>query len=279
MNTTYLFLPAHDARKATRALTSGADAVVFDLEASVPDDHKDAARKAVRTYLNDPKPRATELWVRVNPTGPALDADVASIDWSRADGVVVARAEDPAILARLSAAGARRILPLIESATGFGALHGLASAAGVERFAIGTWDLLVDLALFAVTDPDESELIWQLRGQLVVASRQLGLAPPIDGICATLDNDARLHALCIRGRQLGFAGKLLVHPRQIPLVKALFGPDEERAAYAREIVHAFEAGLADGHGAIRVRDVLVDRPMVERARALLTSARHGHRRS
>jgi citrate lyase subunit beta/citryl-CoA lyase len=267
----FLFVPAHDARKAAKAMQSDVYAVVFDLEAAVPTAQKSQARSAAARYVaalrvND----GPQLWVRVNGDDPDFRLDVQAIDWSRADGAILAQAEDAERVAALAAAGARRIIPLIESAKAFAALPALASVPGVERFAIGTWDLLVDLGLSTVEHPDDSELIWHLRGDLVVASRQHAVEAPIDGIYARLDDAEGFEAASLRARQLGFAGKLVIHPSQIATAERIFQPDPEQIAFANEVIRAYAAAEREGVGAIRVRGQLIDRSMVERARALLS---------
>lgn len=268
---TFLFVPAHEDRKVARALQAGSDAVVLDLEDSVPDDMKAAARAAIPGYVDAlPAGPHPEVWVRVNAAGATFDQDVAAIEWPRLAGAVLPKAESPAKVAALDQAGAKRILLLVESAVGLGALRDLVAASHrVERCAIGTWDLSLDLGLLAIEDPDDAELMWQVRGNLVVQSRQLDLRPPIDGIYARLDDDEGLRAACIRALRLGYGGKLLVHPRQIPVAQSVFGPDHERIRLAREIVDAYEQGVREGRGAVQVRGRLVDRPMVDRARALV----------
>src|SRR5207247_3203534 len=128
----------------------------------------------------------------------------------------------PAAVAALERAGARQILLLIESAAGLEAFSMLARVSQrVARAAIGTWDLALDLGLVGVDDPDDSELIWQIRGDLVVRSRALGLQPPLDGIYAAVDDDDGLAAVCMRSFRLGYGGKLLIHPRQIPIARSV----------------------------------------------------------
>jgi citrate lyase beta subunit len=270
MEATFLFVPAHEERKALGALRSGCDAVIFDLEAAVPECQKHEARQSVRRYFHTlRKSDGPGMWVRVNGKGPHMDADVESIEWSEADGAVVAQAEDPSVLQLLADAGAKRLIPMIETANGFAALASLAQVPGVERFAIGTWDLLLDLGLLAVNDPDQSELIWQLRGDLVVGSRQLGLQAPIDGVYARLDG-TEFQAICTRVHQLGYAAKLLIHPSQVQVARLIFGPDEERLRHARLVLDAYERAVVAGTGVVRVDGMMVDSPMAERARALLS---------
>lgn len=272
MASTYLFVPGNSERKVQKALTSGSDAVIVDLEDSVPDHEKVAAREAVVRLLGQyDSPLSTQLWVRVNAAGSKeFELDVKAIPWDRVYGVVLPKAEDPDAVRLLAEAGARRVLLLVESVVGLARLAHLAAAAPVvERAAIGTWDLATDLGLLALDDPDESELIWYLRGQVVVESRRLGLRPPIDGIYANFQDDEGLRVVCGRAVRMGFAGKLLIHPRQVPVARAVFAPDPEKLAFAREVVTAYEEAAREGRGAVQVRGRAVDRPMVERARALL----------
>lgn len=275
MATTYLFVPAHDSRKVDRALRSGSGAVILDLEDAVPDEEKGRARLAVAGLLAGrglPAGRAgTEVWVRVNGfQGPHFAEDTASVDWSLVAGAVLPKAEDPRAVAALESAGARRVFLLIESVAGFASLPSMAGAGSrVERIAVGTWDLALDLGLVAVEDPDESDLIWQMRGHAVIESRRLGLRPPIDGIYARFQNDDGLRRACQRALRMGFGGKLLIHPRQIPVAREVFTPDPAAVEHAREVVAAYQVALREGRGAVQVRGQAVDRPVVERAMALL----------
>lgn len=270
MPLTYLFAPAHESRKVTHAIASGSDAVILDLEDSVPDDQKDTARRMVREWIGTaPQPGEKEIWVRVNAGGSALAADIAAIDWSKVTGAVVPKSERPEPLEHLRAAGARRLLPLIESIAGLDGLARLAGAGGIERVAIGTWDLMLDLRLLTVADPDESELIWRLRGDLAIASRRLGLRPPVDGVYARLDDEAGLRSACERALRFGYAGKLLIHPRQIGIAQSVFAAREEDLKWAREVIAAFQRANVEGLGAIRLKDQMHDAPMLERARAIL----------
>jgi citrate lyase subunit beta/citryl-CoA lyase len=267
---TYLFVPAHESRKVAKALASDSDAVILDLEDGVPDSEKAAARCVVRDRLAAPGlPAQKEIWVRVNGFGDALSQDLAAVNWSSVTGAVVAMAEGAEPLRMLTESGARRLIPLIETVAGLSALGELAAVPGVERFALGTFDLVVDLGLPVVSDPDDAELVWQVRGTLVIESRRLGLSPPVDGVYAAIENDEGLRSVCERVRRLGFKGKLVIHPRQIPIVRSVFTPTHEELQFAREVVAAYDAALAEGRGAVRVRGRMIDRPIAARARALL----------
>ena len=273
MAITYLFVPAHEDRKVEKALLSEADAVILDLEDSVPDSEKDNARGAIARWLDWPRRDAecSEIWVRVNEAGgPHFARDVAVVPWHLVAGAVVPKAEDPQACEQLDAAGARKIILLVESVRGLAGVERLvATTRRVQGLAIGTFDLCCDLGLVTVDDPDDSELIWQIRGQLVIESRRLGLEAPIDGIFARLDDDDGLRRVCERVMRMGYGGKLLIHPGQIPVAASVFVPKSETLALARDVVAVYDAAMAAGRGAISVRGQLVDRPMVARARAML----------
>src|SRR5262249_49945972 len=110
---------------------------------------------------------------------------------------------------------------------------------------------------------------WQIRGDLVVRSRALGLQAPLDGIYAAVADDEGFRAVCARAFRLGYGGKLLVHPRQVAIARSVFEPDADALQLAIETIAAYDTAVANGRGAIRVRGRLVDRPMVDRARALV----------
>jgi citrate lyase subunit beta/citryl-CoA lyase len=267
---TLLFVPAAEERKVAGALASDADAVILDLEDGVADSEKTAARRLLGDSLAawTASTRA-QVWVRVNNSDAHFSEDVAAVDWRSIAGAVLPMAETREPLQRLRHAGAGRLLPIIETAASFARLDELASVEGVERFALGTYDLALDLGLFAVADPDDVELMWQLRGTLALRSRQLALRPPVDAVYGRIDDDLGLRTVCARARGFGFGGKLVIHPRQIAIVRDAFAPTADELEFAREIVAAAEAAARDGRGAVRVRGRMIDKPMVARARTLL----------
>jgi citrate lyase subunit beta / citryl-CoA lyase len=270
MTTTYLFAPGHNDRKMARALDSGTDAVVLDLEDSVPGAQKADARRLTAVRIAQTV-TASEVWVRINGDSQA-DDDLRAIDWHRIAGAFVPKAAGRDLLELVAAAGARQIVPIVETAAGLRAIDELASAPRVTRLAIGTFDLALDLGLLSSADPDAFELIWQLRGWLVVASRASGLLPPIDGVYGVIDDDEGLQQRARRARMMGFGAKLIIHPRQMAPVRAAFAWDPADVASARTVVEAYTAAVARGSGAIQVEGRMIDRPVFERARAVLERA-------
>jgi citrate lyase subunit beta / citryl-CoA lyase len=270
MPVTYLFVPATEDKKVAKAMQSDADAVILDLEDSITDAMKDTARQHLAEYLRAQAPagKGPQVWVRVNSPELIFTEDVKAIPWQNVHGAVLPKAERADHIRALIDAGAKHVLPIIESAAGFMSLARLTAAGGVERFAIGTWDLAVDLGIVSVK-PDDSELVWQLRGDLVLASRQLNISPPVDGVHAQFDDDEGLRQLSERANRMGFGAKLLIHPRQISIVGSVFRPDEKALEHARAVVRAYDDAVREGRGAVQLNSEMIDQPVVERAHALL----------
>lgn len=276
MPATYLFVPAHEDRKVRKALASAADAVILDFEDAVPTDRKEDARNAVVRLAGEGALNVTapEVWVRVNGREtPYFEADVAAVPWAAVRGAALPKVEAVEPLDVLAAHGVTRILIQIESMAGYAALPALGSRAHlIEHAALGTWDLSLDLGLPDGEDPDDSEVIRHLRCELVVQSRRHGIRPPVDGVYARLSDDAGFRASCLRSHRLGFGGRLLIHPNQIASANEVYQPGPAEIAQAEAVIAAAAQAAAEGRGALRVNDRMVDRPVIDRARALLERA-------
>ena len=257
----YLFVPGDRPERFAKACASGAHAVIVDLEDAVAPENKAAARAAVAAWLHPDHP----VIVRIN---------AADTEWFREDcalagrpgvaGILLPKAERLEDIAALRAAGAPMVLPLIETAAGYDQARTLAGAAGVQRLVFGSIDFQLDLG---ITGEDEALLAF--RSGLVLASRLAGIAAPVDGVSTALDDPARLAADAARARQLGFGGKLCIHPKQVQGVNAAFSPSEAEVSWAKRVLEA--AGSANG-AAIAVDGKMVDRPVLLRARAILDEA-------
>jgi citrate lyase subunit beta/citryl-CoA lyase len=260
----FLFVPGNRPERFAKALQSGADAVIVDLEDGVPVQAKLEARAAVAGWLSPEHP----VYVRVNGHGSEWhDEDVRAI--ARAAGLrglVLPKAQDPRPVAELAAhlTGATSLLPFIESAQGLWNALEIARSPRVERLAFGHHDFQRDLGI----DGENEEILFA-RSRLVFMSRLAGVGAPVDGITAALDDEARLRADVDRARRLGFAGKLCIHPKQVELVNKGFLPSEKDVEWAKQIMAATEAG----GGAVRVGAEMVDAPVVARARQILQMIR------
>ncbi|WP_418314764.1 HpcH/HpaI aldolase/citrate lyase family protein [Piscinibacter sakaiensis] len=267
----WLFVPGNRPERYAKALTSGADAVIIDLEDAVAPDQKPRARAALADWLaqNQPTAGAVPVWVRINASDTVwFDDDLSLAAQPGLAGVMLPKAEDPAQVATLCSAGAAEVLALIESAAGFEQLRSIARADGVTRLAFGSIDLQVDLGM---RDADEDELLW-FRSEIVLASRLAGIAAPLDGVSTTLDDETRLRTDVLRARRLGFGGKLCIHPRQVQPVQRHFAPSEAEIDWARRVI---AADAASGGAAVSVDGKMVDKPVILRAQAIVGEAGAG----
>jgi citrate lyase subunit beta/citryl-CoA lyase len=263
----FLFVPGDRAERFDKAVASGADAVIVDLEDAVAPQSKATARAALADWL---APHRAVL-IRVNAPGtPWFDADMALVGLPGVRGVVLPKAErvhDIETAAQACATGV--VLPLIETALGMHNVAALASTPGVQRLVFGTVDFQLDLRIRG----DGLELL-AFRSQLVMVSRVAGLQAPVDGVCLTLDDEEQLQRDALRARALGFGGKLCIHPRQIGPVNRAFAPTPEEVAWARRVAGA----AADSAGsAVQLDGQMVDRPVLLQALSILDEIKQGAR--
>ncbi|BEV16143.1 CoA ester lyase [Herbaspirillum sp. DW155] len=264
----YLFVPASRPERYARALESGADAVIVDLEDAVAPSQKEEARATLARWLqgNGPQPR---LWVRINAADTEWHGDdLLTFSAPSIAGIVLPKAQEARVLSCIARRLARGcgLIALIESAAGLAAMREMAAVPGVERLAFGSIDAQVDLGMQC--GPEEEELM-HLRVEMVMASRLAGIAPPIDGVTTDFNDDALLARMVQRARRLGFGAKLCIHPRQVAVVRRGFMPGEEELAWAEEVMAAVRAG--DG-GAISLKGQMIDKPVILQAQRFLHAA-------
>jgi citrate lyase subunit beta/citryl-CoA lyase len=259
----WLFVPGDRPERFAKAVASGADAVVLDLEDAVTPAHKDAARDEIAGWLSG----AGRGWVRINAAGtPWQAADVAALaGLPGLLGLVIPKSEDPQLLQDLTLRNgpAVGVLALVETALGVHRAVEIASA-GVDRLAFGSIDFAED-----VGSDGSWEALLLVRSTLVLASRVAGIAAPVDGVTTALRDPERLAYDVAAARGLGFAGKLCVHPDQVRPVQAGFAPTAQEVDWAERIVSA----ARDTRGAVAVDGAMVDRPVLARARRILDQRR------
>lgn len=256
---TVLFLPASNPRAIEKARGLGADMVILDLEDAVKAADKDAARDAAVVAVA--QGFGTSLGaIRLNGFDtPEHAADVAAVAESQADYVVLPKAEDAEQVARLIETLGKPLLAMIETPSGVLAAAGIAALPGVAGLIAGTNDLAASLRL----PPSSGREAMGVALQSIVLAARAGDAWALDGVFNKLDDAAGLEAEAKAGRALGFDGKTLIHPNQIAIAAAAFGPTLEEIAEAEALIEA-----ATG-GAERFRDRMIEAMHVEQARALL----------
>lgn len=260
----YLFVPGDRPERFEKALASGADAIVLDLEDAVMPGAKDAAREAVGAWLGGTAQKA-QVVVRINDESTAgFQADVAMLARCGAAAVLLPKAERVETLAALRAAcPGIALLPLIESARGMLAARDIAEAPGVQRLVFGTIDYALDLGLGA-----EPHALDAGHAQLALVSRAAGIAAPVAGVTTAIADETQLLADWQRARAHGFGAKLCIHPKQIAPLHAAMRPSPDELAWAQRVLAAAEGA----HGAVQLDGRMVDRPVIERARRIVARA-------
>lgn len=273
-----LFVPGDAVGRFPKALASGADAVIQDLEDAVPLAHKEEARRATAVSLQETA-GTVRRFVRINAREtPFCWDDLHAVVVPGLNGIVLPKAQDPAavaavawVVAELERArgmvpGGVEIIPLIESAAGIQSIEVIAKATPrIRRLTFGAVDLSTELGL--EVDVLESQLA-SLRWRLVVASRAAGLEAPLDSVFLRIKDGEGLAAVVRRAKSCGFHGKLCIHPNQVAIVNHGFMPSEEEIAWARRILDAVGADASEAVAA-SVDGMMVDRPVVNRALRVL----------
>ena len=261
----FLFVPATRPERILKALASGADAVIVDLEDAVALDDKAKARQALDDFLTATP--NVQVMVRINSVdSPECDQDlVLCVRHAGVVGVMLPKAESSAQVERVHAASGKPVWPLIETASGVLGLPKLVEAPGVVRLSIGALDMTADLALVAGSTGGE-QLLNHCRYQLVLCSRAAGLAPPIESVVPDIQDLDSVARVAKRSVEMGFGGMLCIHPRQLTPIHQAFAPDEAELAWARRVL----AGAGAAGGAVFQLDgQMVDAPVIARARRVL----------
>ena len=257
-----LFVPGDDEHKLAKAIGAGAALVIADLEDTVAERAKPAARDTVATALAQRAPGVWRCAVRINALdGPFAADDLAMAVDAGADAVVVPKARAGS-LRELDPGSVPPIIAIVETASGLQESDDIASAPGVWALLLGAVDLGVQLRL--TPHSDGLELLFA-RSKLVMDSAAAAIAAPIDAVHVDLSDESGLRRECELARSLGFGGKACIHPRQVPVVERAFAPTPPELERARRVVQAYEAARRDGAGVVRVDGEMVDLPVYERA--------------
>ena len=268
-SSTFLFVPGTRSERFSKALDSGSDGVILDLEDAVPEEEKEMARNAIRTvWPQFTSEQKRHLVIRSNAPGTKFyAADLMLAQELDLACLLIPKSES---LDQINGAAQMlpktAIIPMIETALGLDKLKELANSNQVLRLALGNLDLQADLGM--VCDVQETELQVP-RYQIVLASRLAQIAPPIDGVTTSTDDVDRIGDDARRAKRLGFSAKLCIHPKQVSLVKAAFMPTDAEVSWAQRVV---EADLGSKGGAVKLDGRMIDRPVVLLAQRTLAIA-------
>lgn len=259
----YLFVPGNQPARFDKALASGADAVIIDLEDAVEPGAKLAARDAIAQWVSPERP----VLVRINARHtPWFEADAALGALKGVAGIVLPKAERADDVCAAVALARRRVpvYPLIESAHGMWNALDVAKAPCVERLMFGTLDFIADMGM-----SDDGVSLNHFRSQLTLISRVAGIGSPVDGVTPDIHDGERIRRDAFNGKQLGFGAKLCIHPNQIAFVHTCFRPSDEEVRWARKVLDAMRGAKG---GVVTVDGKMVDRPVLLRAERIAALA-------
>ncbi|OPZ61397.1 MAG: Citrate lyase subunit beta [Synergistetes bacterium ADurb.Bin520] len=279
---TMLYLPGNNPNMLLRGHLFRPDGLILDLEDAVAPSEKDAARILVRDVLCRGEFGGCEVTVRINGMDTELwREDVAAVVPAGATGLRVPKVENPRDIRLLDeylgevesqagiAEGQTAIFCLLETALGIWRAYDIATASPrVAALIPGGEDLTADLRTHRSADGAELATI---RSLLVVAARAAGV-DALDTVYPRVADDEGLRREVAFIKQLGFDGKSVIHPNQIPIVHDIFTPTEAEVEKAKRIVAAARDAEARGLGAVQVDGRMVDKPVVRRAEFTLSRA-------
>jgi len=268
-----LFVPLADERFLAKAHERGADALLLDLEDSVPPAHKLAARGRLPEAARRLAALGATVMVRVNSTPELLADDLKAAARSDVAAVFLPKvesAEHVVAAEYLLAPGAARLVAMLESPGAvLGAVEIASAGKRLAGLAFGSEDYCGALGIAS----SEAALDWPAQ-MVATAARARGLAAfgvpgPVSEI-ADMDAFSRLLS---KAKAMGFTGSLCIHPKQVAAANRVYSPSGEEIALAKEIVAAFEAALREGRGAFALHGRMIDAPVVDQARATLARIR------
>jgi citrate lyase subunit beta/citryl-CoA lyase len=265
---TYLFVPGNRPERFEKALASGADAVVLDLEDAVAPESKAEARDAIsRWAAASTQAERERVFVRTNDAAAdGFAEDLRLLRDAGLAGVMLPKAESADPIRQLAAAvRGVRVLALIESALGLAQTHVVATSPAVVRLVFGTLDFALDLDLDIA---DSNEALAYAASRLALASRVAGLDTPVAGVTPQIEDEPRLRSDLAWSRRHGFGAKLCIHPRQIAAVHCALAPSPQELEWARRVL----AADAGSPGAAQLDGRMIDRPVVLRAQRTLQRA-------
>lgn len=264
---TALFVPASRPDRFSKAVASGADAVIVDFEDSVAPEDKPAARDALERHVaQHPDER---FWVRINDATTRWFEDDLRLcrSLNAVRGIVLPKSQEADHVYAVSGAG-KPLMPIIESAAGMQILSSIAQANGVVRLSFGMLDLMVELGTRPGTAAAQVVLN-HVRLQILIASCEARLAPPLDTVHPDFSDLEGLAASARVACDMGYGGMLCIHPAQVPVVHRIYQPAPEDLDWAQRVVqHADQTG----EYAFRLDGRMVDLPLIERARRILERA-------
>lgn len=270
---TSLYVPADRPDRIAKAVASGANCVIIDLEDSVAPSKKDSARSSLVRSLAHYKDYGTSLQVRINACSSKWHhQDVLAVNMMPPDVAIrLPKVEHPEAVREVrQRAKGRDLHALIETPLGVERAYEIASS-GVASIGLGEADLLAHLGIGAGA-VGEQGLTW-VRSRVIVAAAAAGLPAPQMSVYPNVHDLAGLEKSCLAGREMGFVGRTAIHPGQLPIIRKVFGPTAAEVARAQQIIESVEEAVNGGAGVVVLNDgTFLDVAMVRGARRVLEIA-------
>ena len=264
---TWLFVPATRIDRVKKAFASGTDAVIVDLEDAVATTDKVQARKDLQVYYNSQAYQP--IWVRINKAGSEefFKDVVLCQQMPKLAGVLLAKAEQASDIENAHNMTGLPVIALIETALGLYQIDSMAKSAGLLAFSYGFLDLCNDLQVHVGTAAADV-IANQIRYQLLLTSKVHQLLAPIDTVYTDFNDGKGLGQRVQLWSQMGMSGMLCIHPKQVATVKQSLQQTDADIEFARRVIEEYERS---GQAVFKIAGQMVDAPVIERCRQLLSS--------
>ncbi|MRG84846.1 HpcH/HpaI aldolase/citrate lyase family protein [Salinibacillus xinjiangensis] len=264
MNLTYLFVPGISKKKIEKSIESSADVIIIDLEDAVTVAKKEEVRQIVYNSLKNKVSEDQNVFIRINSSQtPWFKDDLRLVKDLDLSGVMLPKSEEESdIKLTLESVDENlEIIPLIESARGVDNVKSIIkSSKQIQKVAFGSVDFAYDIGVDWTPLGEERKLAMQ---HLVLASRSVGIDPPIDAVFPIINDKEDFQRDTRLGREIGFYGKMVIHPKHIEWVNDVYKPTEEQIEWSKKVVNLYENG--ENSGAVELDGKLVDYPIYTQA--------------
>jgi citrate lyase subunit beta / citryl-CoA lyase len=281
-----LFVPANDSRKLAKSASSGADALILDLEDSVPDADKARARGLCYEFVQEHRDRI-KIFIRVNGIETGLTSDdLMATAPAKPYGVMLPKSRSVADVVAVDAllaiaeseagipVGSTRILPIVtESAAALFEVRGYSGNSGTRLCGMlwGGEDLAADIGAKSSRGADgRYSGPYALARSLTLLGATAAQVDAVDAVFTDFRDLEGLRAEAVEAVREGFAAKAAIHPDQVPVINEVFTPTDEDIQFAKRVMAAFEQ--APQAGAAAIDGKMIDRPHMRSAQRVLARA-------
>ncbi|WP_257224550.1 MULTISPECIES: CoA ester lyase [unclassified Acinetobacter] len=259
----YLFVPANRVERFEKALNTDADAVIIDLEDAVPFDLKQSSRDDLTAWLQDHP--ELQVMIRVNSSQTEwFLADIELAKFPNVSAIVLPKTESSAEIEAVLKIRNIGIFPLIETPLGFANVRQIACTKHVIALMFGTIDFQLEMNM----NGGYLELL-SFRNEIVLASQLAKIQAPVDGVTVDFKDEDLIRLETQQAKNLGFAGKLCIHPNQVNLVNQTFNPSSQEITWANQIMQAVEEAKGQ---AVSLNGKMVDLPVILQAQKIIDRA-------